>query len=147
MKYQVGDKVRLKKDLSEIDVVTNTMKLFAWRVVTISDIELVSRWFNIVEDNSKWGWNTDMIEEEEWKPKEWERVETECWEKIYLCTLKSGIHLVVPGCREEDYLRTWDPSDVLCLPTIERMPEKKERKLMMTDSEWEEFKSKNNINE
>lgn len=49
---------------------------------------------------------------------------------------------------EEAYLR-WDKYDTYAWSYAVPVPteEKKERKLMMTDSEWEEFKSRNNIKE
>lgn len=67
MKYKVGDKVRVREDLSREKYydgcyVNPVMGEFAGRIVTISRaLELTNR-YEIKEDNMRWCWTDEMFE-------------------------------------------------------------------------------------
>lgn len=68
MKFKVGDKVRIKENLKKGNnykyYVNHTMQSLAGKIVTIKkidDIYLLS--YNIEEDDGKWNWTEDMLEE------------------------------------------------------------------------------------
>ena len=99
------------------------------------------------EDDGDWSWFENMIEwlaEEEWKPKEGDMVKVGLnSERVFLYTTNTGRHIVV--CYwEEDRYRNWRSFGVTTYDEIFK-DEKKERKLMLTDSEWEKFQKDNNL--
>ena len=64
MKFKVGDKVRIKKDLS-IDktygiTVVISMEKYAGRIMTVSRITNFG--YGIKEDNEEWHWSEDTME-------------------------------------------------------------------------------------
>lgn len=67
MKYKVGDKVRVKRDLvinekyGDGTLFRNDMARYEGQVVTISEIGDYS--YRIKEDNERWGWTDEMFED------------------------------------------------------------------------------------
>ena len=64
MKFKVGDKVRIKKDLS-IDktygiTVVSSMEKYAGRIMTVSRITNFG--YRLKEDNEEWHWSEDTME-------------------------------------------------------------------------------------
>ncbi len=65
MKFKVGDKVRVKKDLEEGHdykyYVDSIMQDLAGKIVTIKSVRVES--YKIEQDNGYWDWTEDMLEE------------------------------------------------------------------------------------
>ncbi len=61
MKYKVGDKVRIRKDLAEY---TNMAKKRAWagKTMTITAADENNKYYGMLEDNFEFSWYEDMIE-------------------------------------------------------------------------------------
>ena len=82
-----------------------------------------------------------------WTPKEWETVLTEHWPRIFIHTTNRWEHIVVYMWCESQY-NSWKEYSTSVKKSVSQIYEvKKERKLILTDAEWEEFKIKNNIKE
>ncbi len=85
----------------------------------------------------------EWLAEEEWKPKEGDIIKIDnINERIFLYTTNTGRHLVVCHWGEDDYREGkhfYSEAYKKIFPKSKE--EKKERKLMMTDSEWERLKT------
>ncbi|WP_270433501.1 hypothetical protein [Anaerostipes hominis (ex Lee et al. 2021)] len=67
MKYKVGDKVKIRKDLGEEEIyggifATEAMCKKAGNIVTISKIVIPSKRYRIEEDRELWAWTDEMLE-------------------------------------------------------------------------------------
>jgi hypothetical protein len=158
MKYKVGDKVRIVSkpvpdDSRGVDdhYWSSEMDNYCWKIMTITNIDFSDSFYDMKEDEWEWAWSDNMIEwlaKEEWKPKEGERVivsDSGKWDtRIYLFTGKNWKYYCVHKNDEQDYI---DHCTFRVTPWsyMEKIEEKKERKLMMTDSEWEKFQKNNNL--
>lgn len=157
MKYKVGDKVRIVSEKPSNNWNTD-MDMYLWKVVTISS---VLKWFyrkedgyyRIKEDPNLWAWSENMIEwlvEEEWTPKEGEVIEIMeergDWmgeERTFICKDKNWFALCT---WEENNYKDGEHYWARTFKHFRKLKDKKkERKLMMTDSEWEKFQKNNNL--
>ena len=103
-------------------------------------------YYEMKEDYGDWCWFEDMIEwlaEEEWTPKEWDVVldigkkDIILWRasQAYILVDTSLMTIEVLNLRGSYY---WGE--------LKKVKEKKkERKLMLTDSEWDKLKKYNNL--
>ena len=144
MKYNIGDRVVLKEGLYD--------KRFT-RIVTIKECK---DWYYITEEfgdsdvfDDNW---IEWLQEEEWKPKEGDLVLAQYagngWEELrfimkskswrYLCWFKMNNDWSVSSV----WVMYWD--EIKQLNNGEN-DEKKERKLMLTDSEWAKLQKDNNL--
>ncbi len=146
-KFKIWDRVRIVSSRDGLATFNpeGEMDKYLGKIMTIKKYYLGH--YEMEEDSWMWYWFEDMIEwlaEEEWKPKEGDMVKVGLDdERIFLYTTNIGIHIVV--CYwEEDKYRNWRSFNVTTYDKIFK-DEKKERKLMMTDSEWEIFQKNNNL--
>jgi hypothetical protein len=152
MKYKIWDRVRIVEERVDGMDPDWGMDKYLWKIMTISSVTSENYPYKMVEDEDDgmwtgwWVWWDQMIEwlADEWTPKEGEIVNAEAtYDKvndlIYLFTLKDWTHICVTNDQLQ-YIKDFHWYNKIT------KTQKKERKLMMTDKEWDEFKKNNNLN-
>ena len=145
MKYKVGDRVKMKE--SDRD---------GWKysgsIMTIYWIEGWGTVYKMEEDKRYYEWSDEMIEwlaeEEEWKPKEGDVVlvrdkGTKWKERNFIMQSRSWKYLCWFWLNDDGSVF---PCPLTYWEEIKKPEDKKrERKIMMTDSEWDKFQKDHNF--
>mgnify|MGYP004703241183 CR=1 FL=1 len=68
MKYKVGDKVRVREDLTDGDYGSNLyttpgMLVYRGKTATVTAVQTYGRSYHLDIDNKHWGWNDEMLED------------------------------------------------------------------------------------